>query len=96
MGAFLLASGAKGKRLALPNSDIMIHQLSSGFQGQATDIEINARYILKLKSRLNTLLAKHTGKSPEVIEKDSDRDNWMSSDEAKKYGLIDKVLHTKA
>jgi len=96
MGAFLLASGAKGKRLALPNSDIMIHQLSSGFQGQATDIEINARYILKLKSRLNTLLAKHTGKTPEVIEKDSDRDNWMSSDEAKKYGLIDKVLHTKA
>ncbi len=95
MGAFLLASGAKGKRLALPNSDIMIHQLSSGFQGQATDIEINARYILKLKSRLNTLLAKHTGKTSEVIEKDSDRDNWMSSDEAKKYGLIDKVLHTK-
>lgn len=96
MGAFLLASGAKGKRLALPNSDIMIHQLSSGFQGQAADIEISARYILKLKSRLNTLLARHTGKSPEVIEKDSDRDNWMSSDEAKKYGLIDKVLHTKA
>ena len=95
MGAFLLASGAKGKRYCLPNSDIMIHQISSGFQGQATDIEINARYILKLKSRLNMLLAKHTGKSPDIVERDSERDNWMGSEEAKKYGLIDKILQAK-
>ena len=95
MGAFLLASGAQGKRMALPNSDIMIHQISSGFQGQATDIEINARYILKLKQRLNTLLSKHTKHSADQVEKDSDRDNWMGADEAKKYGLIDKILKTK-
>lgn len=95
MGAFLLAAGAEGKRMALPNSDIMIHQISSGFQGQATDIEINARYILKLKQRLNTLLSKHTKHPADKVEKDSDRDNWMSADEAKKYGLIDKILKTK-
>jgi len=95
MGAFLLAAGADGKRMALPNSDIMIHQISSGFQGQATDIEINARYILKLKQRLNTLLSKHTKHAADQVEKDSERDNWMSADEAKKYGLIDKILKTK-
>ena len=95
MGAFLLASGAHGKRMALPNADIMIHQISSGFEGQATDIEINARRILKLKQRLNVILAKHSGKTEAEVEKDSERDNWMSADEAKKYGLIDKILKAK-
>ena len=95
MGAFLLASGTKGKRMALPNADIMIHQISSGFEGQATDIEINARRILKLKQRLNVILAKHSGKTEAEVEKDSERDNWMSADEAKKYGLIDKILKAK-
>lgn len=95
MGAFLLASGAPGKRMALPNADVMIHQISSGFEGQATDIEINARRILRLKQRLNIILAKHTGKSEKEVEKDSERDNWMSAEEAKKYGIVDKILKAK-
>ncbi|MHB1292609.1 MAG: ATP-dependent Clp endopeptidase proteolytic subunit ClpP [Sulfuricella sp.] len=92
MGSFLLAAGAKGKRFCLPNSRVMIHQPSGGFQGQASDIEIHAREILYLRQRLNTMLAQHTGQSVETIEKDSDRDNFMSGDEAVKYGLVDKVL----
>lgn len=95
MGAFLLAAGAPGKRMALTNSDIMIHQLSSGFEGQASDIEISARRILKLKQRLNTILSKHTKHTPEQVEKDSERDYWMSAEEAKKYGIIDKILKAK-
>ena len=92
MGSFLLAAGAKGKRFCLPNSRVMIHQPSGGFQGQASDIEIHAKEILYLRQRLNTMLAHHTGQSVKTIEKDSDRDNFMSGDEAVKYGLVDKVL----
>jgi len=92
MGSFLLAAGAKGKRFCLPNSRVMIHQPSGGFQGQASDIEIHAKEILYLRQRLNTMLAHHTGQSVKTIEKDSDRDNFMSSEEAVKYGLVDKVL----
>lgn len=92
MGAFLLAAGAKGKRFALPNSRVMIHQPSGGAQGQATDIEIQAREILYLRERLNALLSQHTGKSIEAIAKDTERDNFMSADDALKYGLIDRVL----
>ena len=92
MGAFLLAAGAKGKRFALPNSRIMIHQPSGGAQGQATDIEIQAREILKLRESLNVLLAERTGQTLEKIRIDSERDFFMSSDEAKGYGLIDQVL----
>ncbi len=92
MGAFLLAAGAKGKRFALPNSRIMIHQPSGGAQGQATDIEIQAREILYLRERLNGLLAKHTGNPIETIAKDTERDNFMSAEEALKYGLVDNVL----
>ena len=92
MGAFLLAAGAKGKRFCLPNSRVMIHQPLGGFQGQASDIEIHAKEILYLRQRLNTMLAQHTGQSVETIEQDSDRDNFMSGDEAVKYGLVDKVL----
>ena len=92
MGAFLLAAGAKGKRFALPNSRIMIHQPSGGAQGQATDIEIQAREILKLRESLNVLLAERTGQTLEKIRVDSERDFFMSSDEAKGYGLIDQVL----
>ena len=92
MGSFLLAAGAKGKRFCLPNSRVMIHQPSGGFQGQASDIEIHAKEILYLRHRLNTMLAHHTGQSVKTIEKDSDRDNFMSGDEAVKYGLVDKVL----
>ena len=92
MGSFLLAAGAKGKRFCLPNSRVMIHQPSGGFQGQASDIEIHAKEILYLRQRLNTMLAHHTGQTVETIEKDSDRDNFMSGDEAVKYGLVDKVL----
>jgi ATP-dependent Clp protease protease subunit len=93
--AVLLSSGAKGKRFALPNAEVMIHQVMGGAEGQASDVEIAARHILKTKDKLNKILAKNTGKSPEQIEKDSDRDNYMSADEAKKYGLIDTVM-TKA
>ncbi len=92
MGAFLLAAGAKGKRFSLPNSRIMIHQPMGGFQGQATDIDIHAKEILRMRSDLNKLLAKHTGKTVKKIQNDTERDNFMSAVEAKKYGLIDKVL----
>lgn len=92
MGAFLLAAGAKGKRYTLPNSRVMIHQPSGGAQGQATDIEIQAREILYLRERLNGLLSKHTGKPVEDIARDTERDNFMSADDAQKYGIVDKVL----
>lgn len=92
MGAFLLSAGAKGKRYALPNSDIMIHQPSGGAQGQATEIEITAKHILKTKAKLNKILAENTGKPVEVIAQDTERDNFMSAEEALKYGLIDKVI----
>ena len=92
MGAFLLSAGAKGKRYALPNSDIMIHQPSGGAQGQATEIEITAKHILKTKAKLNKILAENTGKPIEVIAQDTERDNFMSADEALEYGLIDKVI----
>lgn len=95
MGAFLLASGAKGKRFALPNSDIMIHQPSGGAQGQASDIQINAEKILKIRKKLNEILAERTGQDLEKIERDTDRDYWLSSKEAKKYGLIDKVIEKR-
>ncbi|WP_075258605.1 ATP-dependent Clp endopeptidase proteolytic subunit ClpP [Herbaspirillum camelliae] len=96
MGAFLLAAGAKGKRFSLPNSRIMIHQPLGGAQGQASDIEIQAREILYLRERLNTILAEKTGRSVEQISKDTDRDNFMSADAAAEYGLIDKVLTERA
>lgn len=92
MGAFLLSAGAKGKRYALPNSDIMIHQPSGGAQGQATEIEITAKHILKTKAKLNKILAENTGKPVEVIAQDTERDNFMSAEEALEYGLIDKVI----
>lgn len=92
MAAFLLSSGAKGKRLALPNSEIMIHQPLGGAQGQATDIKIQAEHILKIKERLNTILARNTGKPIDIITADTERDNFMSADEACAYGLIDKVI----
>ncbi len=95
MGAFLLATGAKGKRAALPNARIMIHQPSSGSQGTAADIEIAAREILHTRSLLNRLFAKHTGQSTEAIERDSDRDRYMSAEEAKAYGIIDEVYVPK-
>jgi ATP-dependent Clp protease protease subunit len=92
MGAFLLAAGAKGKRYCLPNARVMIHQPLGGVQGQATDIEIHAREILKLKARLNELLAYHTGQTVKKIERDTERDNFMSAEEAVQYGLVDRVL----
>ena len=92
MGAFLLAGGAKGKRFALPNSEIMIHQPSGGAQGQASDIKINAEHILRIRENLNRLLAENTGKPIETIEQDTERDNWLTADEAKEYGLIDAVI----
>ncbi|MDP2111922.1 MAG: ATP-dependent Clp endopeptidase proteolytic subunit ClpP [Thiobacillus sp.] len=95
MGAFLLTAGAKGKRYCLPNSRVMIHQPLGGFQGQASDIAIHAKEILYLKSRLNDMLAKHTGQNIDVIERDTDRDNFMSADESVNYGLIDKVLTSR-
>ncbi len=96
MGAFLLAAGAKGKRFALPNSTVMIHQPLGGFQGQASDIEIHAKYILSLRERLNRLMALHTGRSIEDISRETDRDNFLTADEAVKFGLIDKVLQKRA
>ena len=96
MGAFLLAAGAKGKRFALPNSRVMIHQPMGGFQGQASDIEIHAREILYLRGRLNELMAKHTGQKVESIERDTDRDNFLSAEESVKYGLVDKVLLSRS
>ncbi len=95
MGAFLLTAGAKGKRYCLPNSRVMIHQPLGGFQGQASDIEIHAKEILYLKARLNDMLAKHTGQTLEAIERDTDRDNFMSAEESVKYGLVDKVLTSR-
>ena len=92
MGAFLLSSGAKGKRYALPNAEIMIHQPLGGAQGQATEIQIAAEHILKTKKKLNDILAANSGQPVEVVEKDTDRDNWMSADEAKEYGLVDQVI----
>jgi ATP-dependent Clp protease protease subunit len=96
MGAFLLSSGARGKRFALPNSTVMIHQPSGGFQGQASDIEIHARFILTLKERINRILAQNTGRSVEQVARDSDRDNFLSADDALTYGLIDKVLQNRS
>ncbi|UTF60569.1 ATP-dependent Clp endopeptidase proteolytic subunit ClpP [Gilvimarinus sp. DA14] len=95
MGAFLLAAGAEGKRYALPNSRVMIHQPSGGAQGQASDINIHAQEILKIRRRLNELLAKHTGQSLEQVELDTERDKFMSSDESKEYGIIDSVVDSR-
>lgn len=95
MGAFLLTAGASGKRAALPNSRIMIHQPLGGFQGQASDIEIHAREILKIKDDLNRLLSHHTGQPIEVVERDTDRDNFMDANAAKEYGIIDQVLASR-
>ena len=95
MGAFLLSSGAKGKRIALPNAEIMIHQPSGGSQGQCTDIQIQAEQILKIKKKLNAILADNTGKSVEVIERDCERDHFMTAEEAREYGLIDKVIYKR-
>jgi ATP-dependent Clp protease protease subunit len=95
MGALLLASGAKGKRYALPNSRIMIHQPLGGAQGQATDIDIHAREILKIRDTLNKILAKHTGQDIEKIKKDTERDFFMTTEEAKEYGIIDKIITTR-
>ena len=95
MGSFLLAAGAKGKRFSLPNSRIMVHQPSAGFQGQATDIQIHAKEILSLKERLNKIYSKHTGKSVDEISDALERDNFMTADEAKKFGLIDSVVEKR-
>lgn len=95
MGAFLLAAGTKGKRFALPNSDIMIHQPSGGTKGQATDIRIHTDHILSLKKRLNTILAEKTGQPLEIVERDTERDNFMTAEQAMKYGLIDKVIYSR-
>ena len=95
MGAFLLAGGAKGKRLALPNAEIMIHQPSGGAQGQATEIEIAAEHILRTKKKLNTILSENTGQPYETIVKDTERDNWLTAQEALEYGLIDKVMENR-
>ena len=92
MGAFLLSSGAKGKRLALPNAEIMIHQPSGGSRGQCTDIQIQAEYLQKIKNRLNKILAENTGKSVEEVERDCERDHFMTAEEAMAYGLVDKVI----
>ncbi|MBT7227946.1 ATP-dependent Clp protease proteolytic subunit, partial [Candidatus Parcubacteria bacterium] len=93
MGALLLSSGAKGKRFALPNSEMLIHQIMGGARGQASDIKIKAEQILKLKDRLNKILQKHTGQALKTIEKDTDRDYYMTAEEAKEYGLIDKIIN---
>ena len=95
MGAFLLAGGAKGKRFALPHSEIMIHQPLGGAQGQATEIEIAAKHILRTKQTLNSILAENTGKDISIIEQDTDRDNYLTADEALEYGLIDKILTSR-
>ena len=96
MGAFLLAGGAKGKRLALPNAEIMIHQPSGGSQGQATEIESAAKHILRTKEKLNKILAENTGKDYDVIAADTERDNWMTAEEALEYGLIDRIYRKRA
>ena len=95
MGAFLLSGGTKGKRLALPNAEIMIHQPSGGEQGQATEIEIAAEHILRTKKKLNTILSENTGQPYETIVKDTERDNWLTAQEALEYGLIDKVMENR-
>src|SRR5467141_3092057 len=95
MGAVLLCAGTKGKRFALPNSDIMIHQVSGGAQGQASDVERQVDYMFKLKKRLIRIIAQHTGKTDEQVQIDSDRDYWMSADEAKAYGLVDEVVKSR-
>ena len=95
MGAFLLSSGTKGKRFALPNSEIMIHQPLGGAQGQASDIKIQAEHILKIRDKMNRILSENTGKSVAEIERDTDRDNYLSAEEAQKYGLIDKVFYNR-
>ncbi|MEA3463846.1 MAG: ATP-dependent Clp endopeptidase proteolytic subunit ClpP [Patescibacteria group bacterium] len=92
MGATLLAAGAKGKRFTLPNSEILIHQVMGGFEGQATDIKIRAEHILRIKDKLNKILAMHTGQKIEKIERDTDRDRFMTAEEAKRYGIIDKII----
>jgi ATP-dependent Clp protease protease subunit len=96
MGAFLLSSGTKGKRSLLPHSTVMIHQPSAGTRGKVTDMEIDLREGLRLKKMLNEILAKNTGQKVETVEKDSDRDNWMTADEAKKYGLVDNIIKPKS
>jgi ATP-dependent Clp protease protease subunit len=96
MAAFLLQAGTKGKRFALPNSTVMIHQPLGGFQGQASDIEIHAKYILSLRERLNKLMAQHTGKTVEEVARDSERDNFLTAEQAQDYGLIDQILHKRA
>jgi ATP-dependent Clp protease protease subunit len=95
MGAILLCGGTKGKRFALPNSNIMIHQVLGGAEGAASDVEIRVKYMLKLKHRLNSIIAKHTGKAFEQVEKDCDRDNFMTAQEAKDYGLVDEVVQSR-
>ena len=95
MGAVLLAAGTKGKRFALPNSNIMIHQVLGGAEGQASDVEIRVKHMLKLKNTLNAILSKHTGKPVEQVEKDCDRDNFMTAEEAKNYGLVDQVVQSR-
>jgi len=94
-GAWVLSSGAKGKRFALPNSEVMIHQVMGGAQGQASDVKIAAEHILSIKERLNKIIAQHTGQQISKVEKDSDRDYFMSAEEAKKYGIIDKIISNK-
>jgi ATP-dependent Clp protease protease subunit len=96
MGAVLLAAGKKGKRFSLPNSNIMIHQVLGGAEGQASDVEIRVKHMLRLKHKLNNILAKHTGKPLDQVEKDCDRDNFMTADEAKAYGLVDHVISTQS
>ena len=95
MGAFLLAAGAKGKRFALPNSTVMIHQPLGGFQGQASDVEIHARYILELRERLNRLMAMHTGKSIEEVAKETERDNFLTAEQAVAFGMVDQILQKR-
>ena len=95
MGAVLLSAGKKGKRFALPNANIMIHQVLGGAEGQASDVEIRVKYMLKLKHRLNKIISHHTGKDQAQVERDCDRDNFMSAEEAKEYGLVDEVVQSR-
>ena len=95
MGAFLLSSGTKGKRIALPNAEIMIHQPSAGTQGKVTDMEIDVEHFLRIKERLNKLLAANTGKTPEQVKADAERDHWLMAEEAREYGLVDKVIYER-